>query len=140
MPSTNSHPPAELTDAEIAQVLAQLPDLKSWAADVEAHALSLSVNQGKTWPGFKLVEGRSVRKYSDESAVAQAAKAAGVDVWDRKLKTITALEKQLGKKRFTELLGDLVVKPAGKPTLAPNSDKRPALELQSAANDFTAMK
>ncbi|SPJ39816.1 PD-(D/E)XK nuclease superfamily protein [Corynebacterium diphtheriae subsp. lausannense] len=133
-------PPAELTDAEIAQVLAQLPDLKSWAADVEAHALSLSVNQGKTWPGFKLVEGRSVRKYSDESAVAQAAKAAGVDVWDRKLKTITALEKQLGKKRFTELLGDLVVKPAGKPTLAPNSDKRPALELQSAANDFTAMK
>ncbi|MBM7824711.1 hypothetical protein JOD55_000538 [Arcanobacterium pluranimalium] len=54
-------PPAELTDAEIAQVLAQLPDLKAWAADVEAHALSLAVNQGKTWPRFKLVEGRSVR-------------------------------------------------------------------------------
>lgn len=133
-------PPAKLTDAESAQVLAQLPDLKSWAADVEAHALSLSVNQGKTWPGFKLVEGRSVRKYSDESAVAQAAKAAGVDVWDRKLKTITALEKQLGKKRFTTLLGDLVVKPAGKPTLVPESDKRPALVIQSAAGEFSAIK
>lgn len=133
-------PPAELTDAEIAQVLAQLPDLKAWAADVEAHALSLAVNQGKNWPGFKLVEGRSIRKYSDESAVAQAAEAAGVDVWDRKLKTITALEKQLGKKRFTTLLGDLVVKPAGKPTLVPESDKRPALEIQSAANEFTAIK
>lgn len=62
-----------------------------WAADVEAHTLSLVLNQGKTWPGFKIVEGRSVRKYSDESAVAQAAEAAGVGVWDRKLKTITAL-------------------------------------------------
>ena len=133
-------PPAELTDAEIAQVLTQLPDLKAWAADVETHALSLAVNQGKTWPGFKLVEGRSIRKDSDASAVAQAADAAGVDVWDRKLKTITALEKQLGKKRFTTLLGDLVVKPAGKPTLVPESDKRPALEIQSAANEFTPIK
>lgn len=131
-------PPAELTDAEIAQVLAQLPDLKAWAADVEAHALA--VNQGKTWPGFKLVEGRSIRKYADESAVAQAAEAAGVDVWDRKLKTITALEKQLGKKRFATLLGHLVVKPAGKPTLVPESDKRPALEIQSATDEFTAIK
>lgn len=133
-------PPAEFSDAEIAQVLAQLPDLKAWAADVEAHALSLAVNQGKTRPGFKLVEGRSIRKYSDEAAVAQTAEAAGVDVWDRKLKTITALEKQLGKKRFSDLLGDLVVKPAGKPTLVPESDKRPALEIQSATDEFTAIK
>lgn len=133
-------PPAELADAEIAQVLAQLPDLKAWAADVEAHALSLAVNQGKTWPGFKLVEGRSIRKYSDESAVAQAAEAAGVDVWEQKLKTITALEKQLGKKHFATLLGDLVIKPAGKPTLVPVSDKRPALEIQSATDEFTAIK
>lgn len=71
-------PPAELSDAEIAQVLAQLPDLKAWAADVEAHALSLAVNQGKSWPGFKLVEGRSIRKYVDEEAVADAAQAGGV--------------------------------------------------------------
>ncbi|CAB0542381.1 hypothetical protein CIP107539_00935 [Corynebacterium diphtheriae] len=132
--------PAELNDDEIAAVLAQLPQLKAWAADVEAYALSLAVNQGKGWSGFKLVEGRSIRKYAkyaDEAAVAQKAEAAGVDVWDRKLKTITALEKQLGKKRFTELLGDLVVKPAGKPALVPESDKRPALTLGDAANEFT---
>lgn len=133
-------PPAELTDAEIAQVLAQLQDLKSWVVDVEAHALSLAVNQGKIWPEFKLVEGRSIRTYADEQAVATVAEAAGVDVWDRKLKTITALEKQLGKKHFTTLLGDLVVKPAGKPTLVPESDKRPALEVQLAANEFTAIR
>ncbi|MCI7552056.1 MAG: DUF2800 domain-containing protein [Arcanobacterium sp.] len=131
-------PPAELDDDEIAAVLAQLPDLKAWAADVEAYALSLAVNQGKTWSGFKLVEGRSIRKYADEAAVAQAAEAAGVsDIYERKLKTITALEKQLGKKRFTELFGDLVVKPAGKPALVPESDKRPALEIQSATDEFT---
>ncbi|WCC79717.1 DUF2800 domain-containing protein [Cutibacterium equinum] len=134
-------PPAELDDAEIAAVLAQLPQLKAWAADVEAYALSLAVNQGKTWSGFKLVEGRSIRKYANEQAVAQAAEAAGVtDIYERKLKTITALEKQLGKKRFTELLGDLVVKPAGKPALVPESDKRPALDIQSATDEFSEIK
>lgn len=133
-------PPAELDDDEIAAVLVQLPQLKAWATDVEAYTLSLAVNQGKTWPGFKLVEGRSIRKYADEAAVAQAAEAAGVDVWDRKLKSITALEKQLGKKRFSDLLGDLVVKPAGKPALIPVSDKRPALTLGDPANEFTPIK
>lgn len=134
-------PPAQLSDEEIARVLAQLSDLKAWASDVEAHAVSLAVNQGKTWPGFKLVEGRSIRQYSDEQAVVDAAEAAGVtDIYDCKLKTITALEKQLGKKRFSELLGDLVVKPAGKPTLVPESDKRPALEIQSATDEFTPIK
>lgn len=130
-------PPAQLSDVEIAQVLAQLPQLKTWAADVEAYALSLAVNQGKQWAGFKLVEGRSIRKYADEQAVAKAAEAAGIDVWEQRLKTITTLEKQLGKKRFAELLGDFVVKPAGKPALVPESDKRPALEIQSPANEFT---
>lgn len=130
-------PPAELDDDEIAAVLTQLPELKAWAADVEAYALSRAVNQGKTWAGFKLVEGRSIRKYNNETAVAKTAEAAGVDVWERKLKTITTLEKQLGKQRFAELLGDLVAKPAGKPALVPESDKRPALEIQSPANEFT---
>lgn len=118
-----------------------MPQLKAWAADIEAYALSLAVNQGKQWAGFKLVEGRSIRKYADEQAVAETAQAAGVtDIYERKLKTITALEKQLGKQRFTELLGDLVVKPAGKPALVPESDKRPALEIQSAAGEFSAIK
>ena len=130
-------PPAELTDAEIADVLARLPELKAWAADVEAHALSLAVNQGKQWAGFKLVEGRSTRRYTDEQAVAEAAQAAGVTViWEQRLKTITALEKQLGKKRFNETLGDLVIKPPGKPTLVPETDKRPALNTHGADTEF----
>ncbi|VEI13877.1 DUF2800 domain-containing protein [Trueperella bialowiezensis] len=133
--------PAELSDVEIADVLAKVPQLKAWAADVEAHALSLAINQGKHWPGFKLVEGRSNRKYTSEQAVAQVAEAAGVtDIWERKLKTITALEKQLGKQRFGELFGDVVVKPAGKPTLVPDSDKRPALTTRDAVTEFTQTK
>lgn len=130
-------PPAELSDAEIAHVLTRLPELKAWAADVEAHALSLAVNQGKQWAGFKLVEGRSTRRYTDEQAVAEAAQAAGVtDIWEQRLKTITALEKQLGKKRFNETLGDLVIKSPGKPTLVPETDKRPALNTHGADTEF----
>lgn len=130
-------PPPELSDAEIADVLTRLPELKAWASDVEAHALSLAVNQGKTWPGFKLVEGRSIRKYMDEEAVAAAAEAAGVtDIWQQRLKTITALEKQLGKKRFNELFAGLVVKPAGKPSLVPETDKRPALNTRGVDTEF----
>ncbi|MFR8480710.1 MAG: DUF2800 domain-containing protein [Varibaculum timonense] len=134
-------PPAELTDAEIADVLARIPDLKSWAADVEAYALSKAVNQGVVFEGFKLVAGRSVRKYTSEKDVAAAAEAAGYrDIWDRKLITLTAMEKLMGKPAFNEILGDLVTKPAGKPTLVPASDKRPALDLVSAATDFQPNK
>lgn len=131
-------PPAELTDAEIADVLARIPQLKSWAADVEAYALSLAVNQGKTWDGFKLVAGRSVRKYTDEGAVAEAAQAAGyTDIYDKRLIALTAMERLMGKKTFNEVLGDLVVKPVGKPTLVPDTDKRPVLDIRSAESEFT---
>ena len=127
-------PPAELSDAEVAEVLTRLPGLKSWAADVEAHALAAAVKQGRIFPGFKVVEGRSLRKYTDEAALAQVADEAGVDVWERKVKSITALEKQVGKKRFAELFSDLVHKPAGKPTLVPDTDKRPAMSLGASAD------
>lgn len=133
---TRVRSPTPLSDAEIAQVLTKLPELKSWASDVESYALSLAVNQGKTWTGFKLVESRSIRKYVDETKVVETAQAAGInDIFEKKLKTITALEKQLGKKRFNELLGDLVIKPPGKPALVPETDKRPALAV-SAAEEF----
>lgn len=131
-------PPAELTDVEIVDVLTRIPQLKTWAADVEAYALSLAVNQGKTWDGFKLVAGRSVRKYTDETVVAEAAQAAGyADIYDRKLITLTAMERLMGNKTFNEVLGDLMVKPAGKPTLVPETDKRPALVIRSAESEFT---
>ena len=134
-------PPAELSDSEIADVLARIPQLKTWAADVEAYALSQAVNQGVVFEGFKLVAGRSIRKYTSETDVAKAAEAAGYrDIWDRKLITLTAMERLMGKPAFNEILGDLVTKPAGKPTLVPASDKRPALDLVSAATDFQPNK
>ena len=131
-------PPAELSDNEIADVLARLQLLTKWASDVEAYAASLAINQGKVWPGFKVVAGRSVRKYTDETAVAKAAQDAGyTDIYDRKLITLTAMEKLMGKTQFTEVLGELIHKPVGKPALVPDSDKRPALHLESAAVEFT---
>lgn len=129
-------PPAELSIAEVADVLAKIPELKAWATDVEAWALARA-QAGTQIPGFKVVAGRSIRKYTDEAAVAEAAKAAGYsDIWDRRLIGITAMERLMGKKTFTEVLGDLVVRPEGKPTLVSESDKRPALARASAATDF----
>lgn len=131
-------PPAKLSDVEIADVLTRIPQLKTWASDVEAYALSKAVNQGVVFEGFKLVAGRSVRKYTSETDVAKAAEAAGYrDIWDRKLITLTAMEKLMGKPAFNEILSEYVTKPAGKPTLVPASDKRPALDLVSAATDFS---
>ncbi|MCI7305494.1 MULTISPECIES: DUF2800 domain-containing protein [Actinomycetaceae] len=130
-------PPAELTLDEVADVLMKIPELKAWASDVEAWALA-QAQAGTQVPGFKVVAGRSVRKYSDEAAVAEAAKKAGyTDIWDKKLIGITAMEKLMGRSTFKDVLGDLVVKPEGKPTLVPESDKRPPLERVSAATDFT---
>lgn len=130
-------PPAELSVSEVADVLAKIPELKAWASDVEAWALA-QAQAGTQIPGFKVVAGRSIRKYTDEAAVAEAAKAAGYsDIWDKRLIGITAMERLMGKRAFTETLGDLVIKPEGKPTLVPESDKRPPLARVSAATDFT---
>lgn len=130
-------PPAELTLDEVAGVLTRIPELKAWASNVEAWALA-QAQAGTQVPGFKVVAGRSVRKYSDEAAVAEAAKQAGyTDIWDKKLIGITAMEKLMGRSTFKDVLGDLVVKPEGRPTLVPESDKRPALQRVSAVTDFT---
>lgn len=130
-------PPAELSADEVADVLAQIPGLTRWASDVQDYALSQALS-GERYEGFKLVAGRSIRKYTDETAVAEAAKAAGYrDIYKRSLLTITAMEKLMGKKQFSEILGDLVVKPEGKPTLVPITDKRPELQVSTAADDFT---
>ena len=118
-------------------MLAKIPELKAWASDVEAWALA-RVQAGTQIPGFKIVAGRSIRKYTDEATVAEAVKAAGyTDIWDKRLIGITAMERLMGKWAFTETLGELVVKPEGKPTLVHESDKRSALVRVSAATDFT---
>ena len=132
-------PPAELTQDEVAEVLARIPGLTKWATDVQDYALVQAL-AGERYEGFKLVAGRSIRKYTDETAVAEAAKAAGYrDIYKRSLLTITAMEKLMGKKQFSEILGNLVVTPEGKPTLVPVTDKRPEVHLDSAADDFTTI-
>ena len=133
-------PPAELTIDEIAGVLEKIPDLKAWASDVESWALARA-HSGTRIPGFKVVAGRSIRKYANEAAVAEAAKSAGfTDIFDKRLIGITAMERLMGKKTFNQVLGSLVVKPEGKPTLVSESDKRPALRRVSAAADFQPNK
>lgn len=128
--------PPLLTDAEIEDVLIKLPDIKKWAEEIQAYALAQALG-GKEWVGFKLVEGRSNRKYANEQEVAKAAERAGYhDIYTKSLISIGEMERLMGKKEFNEILGGLVVKPQGKPTLVPDTDKRPALIVSNAKNDF----
>lgn len=131
--------PHELSDEEISEVLGKSEELKAWASDVAEYALE-EATKGKHFDGYKLVEGKSNRKYADEIKVADALKNAGFDealLYERKLYGITAMEKIVGKKRFSEILGDLVFKPPGKLTLVPESDKRAAVSsADSARVDF----
>lgn len=133
-------PPAELSDDEIAEVIGKADELAKWAKLVSDYALDRAVNHGARYPGFKLVEGRSCRTYTDEAAVTERLENAGCsesDITVKKLKGITDMEKQLGKKRFAELLDGLIVKPAGKPVLVRESDKRPELNTSDTAKaDF----
>lgn len=129
--------PPLLTDSEIEEVLSKLSDLTKWANEIIAYATDAAVNHGKEWDGFKVVEGRSVRKYKDENAVAEVAKANGYkDIFRQSLITLTEMERLMGKAKFEKILGDLIYKPPGKPTLVPLSDKRPAMNVSNAKNEF----
>ena len=133
--------PPLLTDAEIEEILAVLPDLTKWANEITAYALDAALNHGKEWNGFKVVEGRSVRKYRDEAAVAEAAKEAGYkDIYRQSLIPLTEMQRLMGKDRFEEILGGLITKAPGRPTLVPISDKRPAMNVSNAINDFNEIK
>ena len=133
--------PPLLTDVEIAEILLHVNDLTKWANEIFAYATNAAVQQGKQWTGFKVVEGRSNRKYTDEEAVAEAAKKAGYeDIYKQSLLTITNMEKLMGKKKFNEVLGDFIIKPSGKPTLVPVSDKRPEINISTAKNEFMEEK
>lgn len=133
--------PPLLTDEEIGDVLGRAESVKKWVEDIEGWALEQAL-AGKHFDGWKLVEGRSIRKYADDLKVAEKLKAEGYDeamLYERKLYGITAMEKIVGKKKLTETLGDLLVKPAGKPVLVPESDKREAINTTAAAKaDFTS--
>ena len=120
-------PPAELTDEEISQVLNVASKLSKWADDIFAYAQAKAINDGVKWDGFKIVEGRSARKYADENKIADICREHGYSIsqiYKTSLIGITDMEKLLGKKQFRELLSDYIIKPKGKLTLVPATDKR----------------
>ena len=125
--------PDTLEDAEIAAILDKADELAAWAADVKEYALRQALS-GTEYPGYKVVEGRSNRRYISEDAVADAVSQAGYDPYAKKVLGLTEMQKLLGKKKFDELLGGLIEKPQGKPVLVPLSDKRQP--MNTAQNDF----
>ena len=125
--------PATLDHDEIAAILIKADELVSWVSDVKEYALKEALN-GAKYEGFKLVAGRSNRKYTDETAAADLVIAAGKDPYEKKLLGITAMTALLGKKAFEDILGGLTYKPPGKPVLVTADDKRP--EFNSAYEDF----
>lgn len=133
--------PSTLTPDEIAEILDEADALAKWATLIKDYALDEALHNGTEFPGYKVVEGRSNRAYAlDDTLIASMLIAKGYnedDIWPRKLKTVSNLEKYLGKKEFSAVLGEYIVKPAGKPTLVPATDKRPAVTSADAAmKDF----
>ncbi|CUH95908.1 hypothetical protein P22_1994 [Propionispora sp. 2/2-37] len=132
--------PPLLTQEEIAEILEKAEQIQAWASDVQAYALDQAENHGVKWPGWKLVEGRSNRKYKDDSIVADELLIAGYSeeqIYNKKLLGITDMEKLLGKKNFEAVIGAYIIKPPGKPVLVVESDKRPELNSSAkAAQEF----
>ncbi len=131
--------PPVLTHDEIGDLLIRGKDLVAWFNDLQDYALKALLD-GKEIPGWKAVAGRSNRVFSDQDAAIAAVISAGYDealVYERKAKTLTELERLMGKAEFAEKIGEYVVKPLGKPTLAPLSDKREP--YSSAASDFAGV-
>lgn len=129
--------PADLlTPDEVADALTRGADLEKWLNDLREHALS-ELLLGNPVPGWKAVEGRSIRAWTDAEAAFKKAQELGVPeamLYERKPVTLAALEKTLGKKQFAPLT-EYVTVPPGKPALAPDSDKRPAITSRPTAED-----
>lgn len=130
--------PDLLSDDEILDVYNQIDSLQDWAKSVSEYILETALH-GKKWAGLKVVEGRRQRKWSDDNKVIETLKENGYSESQymiSKLAGIPAMEKLLGKPSFSDVLGTFVDLPAGKPTLAPESDKRPAMGVEQAQKDF----
>lgn len=133
--------PELLTDDEIADIVKRTPRLVEWANSIAEYAQNKALNENKQWPGLKLVEGISRRKWLDEDKAVDAIFArfpelSEDEIFNTKLKPITSIEKLVGKTRFVDVLSDVVIKPQGKPTLVPLEDKRPAMGYSQAQMDF----
>lgn len=117
--------PNELSPKEISEILLRVDDLTRWAKSVKDYAQDQAVNHGATYPGWKVVEGRANRVITDESVAIDRLDNAGFTPDSvTKLRGITELEEIVGKKRLTELLDGILIKPQGKPVLVPDTDKR----------------
>lgn len=130
--------PEILDDDEVADILKRVDVLNEWAKSVKEYALERAL-KGKKWPGFKIVEGRSQRRFLDEKAVADKLKILGFkrsDYMVTKLKNLTAIESLVGKKEFSIALNTQILKPEGAPALVDESDSRPAKGLEQAKQDF----
>ncbi|MEG0757723.1 MAG: DUF2800 domain-containing protein [Raoultibacter sp.] len=126
--------PDLLTDEEIADILPVAESISNWVQDLLAYATQQAVD-GKQWLGFKLVAGRSVRKYTSEAEIIKAATESGyTDIYKTVLLGVGDLEKRIGRKAFKDVLGKYVVKPLGAPTLVPESDSRKP--YSDVATDF----
>ena len=133
--------PHLLTDAEIEEVLEHVDDLVKWATDIKEYATKIALETDKEWQGYKLVEGRSVRKFKDEERVADIAIKNGYgNIYKTSLITLTDMQKLMGRDKFNELLGNYIYKPQGKPTLVPMSDKRKALVMHNVKQEFKEEK
>lgn len=128
--------PALISQAEIEAILPKLNRIQQWIDAVFAYVSSEAINHGVRWEGYKVVEGRSKRVFTDTKAVVKAAEEAGyTDIYKKEMISLTEFEKMMGKKKFAEILGGLVAKPPGKLALVPVSDSRPEVDLANAAED-----
>lgn len=129
--------PALLSDEEISEIISKADELSKWANDIYAFAQDQAINHDKHWPGYKVVEGRTIRKFTSDEEVIEAAKEAGYkDIFKHSLISLTEMERLMGKENFNNILGRLVYKPKGKLTLVPESDKREAISTSTAHADF----
>ena len=108
--------------------------ISDWIESVFAYVSSEAICHGVSWRGYKVVEGRSRRVFTDTDAVVEAAAEAGyTDVWKTEMISLSEFEKMMGKREFARILGGYVVKPPGKLSLVEDSDPRPAVDLSAAA-------
>lgn len=129
--------PPELSDEEVGRALTLGQRLKSWLSDLEEYALTACLD-GREIPGFKAVEGRAVRTWTNQEEAFTAARAAGIPeemLYERKPVTLAALEKLMGKKPFADAMKPFVTIPPGKPTLVKAEDRRPAITNRSTAEE-----
>lgn len=130
-----------LNDEEISDILKRAPKFIEWLNSIEEYAKEEAYNGNKVWPGFKVVEGVSRRKWDDEEKVidtlySRFPELSDDQIFETKLVSISRIEKILGKKVVQEKLNDIIIKPQGIPTLVPDTDKRPSIGIKDAINDF----